>query len=92
MPTGPSGRGPGRLPCDLRPTRYLSDQGQASETLQGTKAYDDTETGEQPHRSRTSSPFQLEALGGYETGTVTGEAQPDDYTIDGVTADATAQA
>lgn len=53
--------------------------GQASETLQGTKIYTDS-TGSNPIDAGKFS-FQLEALGGYETGTVTGETQPDDYTI-----------
>ena len=57
--------------------RYVSDQ--ASETLQGTKFYTDT-TGGNPIDAGKFS-FQLEALGGYVTGTVTDEAQPDDYTI-----------
>lgn len=58
--------------------RYVS--GQGSETLQGTKIYDDTTGGGNPIDAGKFS-FQLEALGGYDTGTVTGEAQPGDYTI-----------
>lgn len=57
--------------------RYVS--GQGSETLQGKKIYTDPTDGNPIDAGKFS--FQLEALGGYETGTVTGETQPDDYTI-----------
>lgn len=53
--------------------------GQASETLQGTKIYTDTTDGNKIDAGKFS--FQLEALGGYETGTAEGDAQHEDYTI-----------
>ncbi len=79
MTNDDGGQGSGTVQGDTMAfeNRYVSDQ--ASETLQGTKFYTDT-TGGNPIDAGKFS-FQLEALGGYDTGTVTGEAQPDDYTI-----------
>ena len=79
MTNDDGGQGSGEVQGDTMAfeNRYVLDQ--ASETLQGTKIYTDT-TGGNPIDAGKFS-FQLEALGGYETGTVTGDAQPDDYTI-----------
>ena len=79
MTNDDGGQGSGPLQGDTMAfeNRYVS--GQGSETLQGTKIYTDP-TGGNPIDAGKFS-FQLEALGGYETGTVTGETQPDDYTI-----------
>ena len=79
MTNDDGGQGSGTVQGDTMAfvNRYVSDQ--ASETLQGTKFYTDT-TGGNPIDAGKFS-FQLEALGGYVTGTVTDEAQPDDYTI-----------
>lgn len=73
------GQGSGEVQGDTMAFENRYVVGQASETLQGTKVYKN-ETGSNPIDAGKFS-FQLEALGGYETGTVTGEAQPDDYTI-----------
>ncbi|GEM_PF-787361 len=73
------GQGSGEVQGDTMAFENRYVVGQASETLQGTKVYEN-ETGSNPIDAGKFS-FQLEALGGYETGTVTGEAQPDDYTI-----------
>ncbi len=74
------GQGSGTVQGDTMAfeNRYAS--GQGSETLQGTKFYTDTTGGGNPIDAGKFS-FQLEALGGYDTGTVTGETQPGDYTI-----------
>ena len=79
MTNDDGGQGSGTVQGDTMAfeNRYVS--GQGSETLQGTKVYEN-ETGSNPIDAGKFS-FQLEALGGYETGTVEGEAQPDDYTI-----------
>lgn len=73
------GQGSGEVQGDTMAFENRYVVGQASETLQGTKVYEN-ETGSNPIDAGKFS-FQLEALGGYETGTVTGEAQPGDYTI-----------
>ncbi len=73
------GQGSGEVQGDTMEFTNKYVVGQASETLQGTKIYTDS-TGSNPIDAGKFS-FQLEALGGYETGTVTGETQPDDYTI-----------
>lgn len=73
------GQGSGEVQGDTMEFTNKYVVGQASETLQGTKIYTDS-TGSNPIDAGKLS-FQLEALGGYETGTVTGETQPDDYTI-----------
>ncbi|MBM6970731.1 VWA domain-containing protein [Mordavella massiliensis] len=73
------GQGSGEVQGDTMEFTNKYVVGQASETLQGTKIYTDP-TGGNPIDAGKFS-FQLEALGGYETGTVTGETQPDDYTI-----------
>lgn len=56
---------------------YVS--GQTTETLQGTKVYTDKSGGNPIDAGKFA--FQIEALGGYETGTVEGDATADDYTI-----------
>lgn len=73
------GQGSGEVQGDTMAFENRYVVGRASETLQGTKVYEN-ETGSNPIDAGKFS-FQLEALGGYETGTVTGEAQPGDYTI-----------
>ena len=73
------GQGSGEVQGDTMEFTNKYVVGQASETLQGTKIYTDS-TGSNPIDAGKFS-FRLEALGGYETGTVTGETQPDDYTI-----------
>ena len=73
------GQGSGEVQGDTMEFTNKYVVGQASETLQGIKIYTDS-TGSNPIDAGKFS-FQLEALGGYETGTVTGETQPDDYTI-----------
>ncbi len=79
MTNDDGGQGAGTVQGDTMAfeNRYVLDQ--ASETLQGTKIYTDT-TGGNPIDAGKFS-FQLEALGGYETGTVPGDAQSGDYTI-----------
>ena len=56
---------------------YVS--GQATEVLQGTKVYHDKSGGNRINAGKFA--FQIEALGGYETGTVEGDASADDYTV-----------
>lgn len=73
------GQGSGEVQGDTMEFTNKYVVGQASETLQGTKIYTDS-TGSNPIDAGKFS-FRLEALGGYETGTVTGETQPDNYTI-----------
>ncbi len=79
MTNDDGGQGSGKVQGDTMEFTNKYVVGQASETLQGTKIYADP-TGGNPIDAGKFS-FQLEALGGYETGTVTGETQPDDYTI-----------
>lgn len=79
MTNDDGGQGSGEVQGDTMEFTNKYVVGQASETLQGTKIYTDS-TGSNPIDAGKFS-FQLEALGGYETGTVTGETQPDDYTI-----------
>ena len=79
MTNDDGGQGSGKVQGDTMEFTNKYVVGQASETLQGTKIYTDS-TGSNPIDAGKFS-FQLEALGGYETGTVTGETQPDDYTI-----------
>ena len=79
MTNDDGGQGSGEVQGDTMEFTNKYVVGQASETLQGTKIYTDP-TGGNPIDAGKFS-FQLEALGGYETGTVTGETQPDDYTI-----------
>ncbi len=79
MTNDDGGQGSGEVQGDTMAFENRYVVGRASETLQGTKVYEN-ETGSNPIDAGKFS-FQLEALGGYETGTVTGEAQPGDYTI-----------
>ena len=79
MTNDDGGQGSGEVQGDTMAFENRYVVGQASETLQGTKVYEN-ETGSNPIDAGKFS-FQLEALGGYETGTVPGDAQPDDYTI-----------
>lgn len=73
------GQGSGTVQGDTMEFTNKYVVGQASEKLQGTKIYTDSTVSNPIDAGKFS--FQLEALGGYETGTVTGETQPDDYTI-----------
>ena len=79
MTNDDGGQGSGEVQGDTMTftNKYVVDQ--ASETLQGTKIYTDT-TGGNPIDAGKFS-FQLEALGGYDTGTVEGDTQTEDYTI-----------
>lgn len=79
MTNDDGGQGSGEVQGDTMTFTNKYVVGQASETLQGKKIYTDTTAGNKIDAGKFS--FQLEALGGYVTGTVEGDAQLEDYTI-----------